>query len=138
MVKKNTGFLIFNTQYQERLSETTQTESILVSKMRKETDSYGTIYYYNDLNQLHREDGPAIECANGTKCWYRNGQRHREDGPAIECADGNKSWYRNGQLHREDGPAIEFANGKKEYWLLGIQYKTKKDYLQRLKLKAFW
>ena len=60
--------------------------------MRKETDSSGTIRYYSDLNQLHREDGPAIE----------------------------------------------FADGKKEYWILGIQYKTKKDYLQRLKLKAFW
>ena len=42
--------------------------------MRKEIDSYGTIYYYNDLNQFHREDGPAIEYADGTKYWYRNGQ----------------------------------------------------------------
>ena len=106
--------------------------------MRKETDSYGTICYYNDLNQLHREDGPACEWANGTKWWYLNGHRHREDGPAIESADGTKYWFLNGQRHREDGPAIEFVNGKKEYWLLGIQYKTKKDYLQRLKLKGFW
>ena len=83
--------------------------------MKKETDCYGDIYYYNDLNQYHREDGPAIELANGTKYWYRN--------------------Y---QLHREDGPACEYADGKKEYWILGIQYKTNKDYLQRLKLKSFW
>ena len=83
--------------------------------MRKETDSYGNTYYYNDLNQYHREDGHAIEYVDGTKCWYRNDQRHREDGPAIEYADG-----------------------RKEYWLLGIQYKTKKDYLKRLKLKGFW
>ena len=60
--------------------------------MRKETDSHGAIRYYNDLNQLHREDGPAFEG----------------------------------------------ANGKKEYWLLDIRYKTKKDYLKQLKLKAFW
>jgi hypothetical protein len=106
--------------------------------MRKETDSHGAIRYYNDLNQLHREDGPAIEWANGDKIWYRNDQCHREDGPAIVYADGTKWWCRNHQQHREDGPAIEYSNGKKEYWLLGIQYKTKKDYLKRLKLKAFW
>ena len=79
--------------------------------MRKETDSYGNICYYNDLNQYHREDGPAIEFADGSKSWYLNNQLHREDGPAIEYADGTKFWYLNDQLHREDGPAIEYADG---------------------------
>ena len=73
--------------------------------MRKETDCYGT-YYYNDLNQYHREDGPAIEETNGDKWWCRNGQWHREDGPACEWADGSKFWFRNGQYHREDGPLL--------------------------------
>ena len=27
---------------------------------------------------------------NGTKYWYLNGKFHREDGPAIECANGTK------------------------------------------------
>ena len=32
----------------------------------------------------------------GTKCWYNEqGQRHREDGHAIEWADGAKEWYIN-------------------------------------------
>ena len=84
--------------------------------MRKETDSYGTICYYNDLNQLHREDGPAIEYADGSKYWYLNGQNHREGGPAIEHADGTKCWYRNDQSHREDGPAIEEADGEKHWY----------------------
>ena len=106
--------------------------------MRKQTDSLGNTWYYNDLNQWHRENGPAVEFDDGEKWWYHNGQRHREDGPAIECADGTKSWFLNDQLHREDGPAVEWANGRKEYWLLGIQYTTKKDYLKRLKLKSFW
>ena len=96
------------------------------------------IEWYNEKNQLHRENGPAVEHADGKKHWYRNDQLHRDDGPACEHADGTKYWHRNGQLHREDGPAIEYANGKKQYWLLGIQYKTKKDYLKQLKLKAFW
>ena len=49
----------------------------------------------------------------GTKEWYLNGQRHREDGPAVEYANGDKYWYLNGQLHREDGPAVEKADGSK-------------------------
>jgi hypothetical protein len=36
-------------------------------------DIYGDKYYYID-NILHREDGPAIEAANGTKYWYINGK----------------------------------------------------------------
>ena len=48
---------------------------------------------------------------------------HREDGPAIEYANGNKQWCRNGQLHREDGPAIEYANGCKQWWINGLLIK---------------
>jgi hypothetical protein len=59
-------------------------------------DDYGTIRWYLK-NKLHREDGPAIERANGDKLWYLNDQRHREDGPAIEYASGAKYWYLNGQ-----------------------------------------
>jgi len=33
----------------------------------------------------------------GDKVWYLNGKRHREDGPAIEYADGYKAWYLNGK-----------------------------------------
>ena len=29
----------------------------------------------------------------GDREWYLNGKRHREDGPAIEQADGTKYWY---------------------------------------------
>ena len=81
------------------------------------TDSYGNIYYYNDLNQLHREDGPAVEYADGDKFWFLNGQRHREDGPAIEYAYGEKYWY---------------FRGKK------IICETNEEFLKLMKLKAFW
>jgi hypothetical protein len=58
-------------------------------------------WYLND--KLHREDGPAVECADGSKYWYLNDKRHREDGPAVEYADGTKHWYLNGeQLTEED------------------------------------
>ena len=78
------------------------------------TDQFGIKYWKLPNGQYHREDGPAIEYANGTKFWYRNDQRHREDGPAIERANGNKCWYINDELHRIDGPAIECANGYNE------------------------
>jgi hypothetical protein len=57
--------------------------------------------------------------ANGVKYWYLNEQLHREDGPAVERSDGGKSWYLNGKLHREDGPAVERSNGAKYWWLNG-------------------
>ena len=81
-------------------------------------DEDKTIRWYLK-NKLHREDGPAVECADGTKYWYINGQRHREDGPAVEYADGDKCWYINNQRHREDGPAIEYASGPKEWYVNG-------------------
>ena len=39
-------------------------------------------------NPIERMDG---------KHWYKNDKRHREDGPAIEDADGSKEWYKNGK-----------------------------------------
>ena len=106
------------------------------------TDKKGTVRWYW-RGRLHREDGPAIEWANGSKEWYRNGLLHRDDGPAIEWAsgdkwwfkdglchrdggpafegaNGDKEWYRNGQLHRDDGPAVEFADGTKEWYRNGV------------------
>ncbi len=54
--------------------------------------------------------------------WYLNGNCHREDGPAVEWADGTKHWYLNGNRHRENGPAIEYANGTKHWYLDGTKY----------------
>jgi hypothetical protein len=34
--------------------------------------------------------------------WYHNGKLHREDGPAIEYANGDKSWWRNGIRYTEE------------------------------------
>ena len=42
--------------------------------MKRIVDKDGTISYYNDKEQLNREDGPAVEYANGDKYWYINGQ----------------------------------------------------------------
>ena len=38
----------------------------------------------------------------GTKSWFLNDRLHREDGPAIEWADGSKSWWINGEYLTEE------------------------------------
>jgi hypothetical protein len=58
-------------------------------------DENGTTRWYNEKNEHHREDGPAIEHSNGEKHWYLNDKLHREDGPAVEYPDGSKYWYLN-------------------------------------------
>jgi hypothetical protein len=95
-------------------------------------DSRGAKRYFSDreMTILHREDGPAIEFANGSKEWWLNNRLHREDGPAIENANGSKSWWINGKRHREDGPAIENASGYKQWWLNG-EYLTKEEFNAR-------
>jgi hypothetical protein len=60
---------------------------------------------------------------DGTRSWWRYGQRHRMDGPAVEYPDGYREWYRDGRLHREDGPAIEGASGYREWWRDGQRYR---------------
>ena len=88
-------------------------------RYRIEDDEDGTRRYYNGTGQLHRENGPAVEWADGTRYWYQNGQLHRTDGPAIEWNDGGKGWHQNDQLHRTDGPAIEWADGRKRWYING-------------------
>jgi len=62
-----------------------------------ETSRYGTKKYFKDKEQtiLHREDGPAVEYANGERAWYVDGKLHRLDGPAVEYVNGSKAWYVN-------------------------------------------
>ena len=68
-----------------------------ILKYRIEVNMYGTRRYYNNAGELHRDEGPAVEWADGTKLWYQNGQLHRTDGPAVESRDGDKRWYINGK-----------------------------------------
>ncbi|MHA2085135.1 MAG: hypothetical protein ACXABD_15370 [Candidatus Thorarchaeota archaeon] len=85
-------------------------------------------------NKRHREDGPAIDCANGDKIWYLNDKLHREDGPAIEYVS-RKEWYLNGKRHREDGPAIEYTFGYKEWFLDDIKL-SEEEFLRQRKDKC--
>lgn len=102
-----------------------------------EVDKDGNKCYYKDaeFKILHRENDPAIECADGSKEWYINDKLHREDGPAIECANGDKFWYINDKRHREDGPAIEWANGSKRWYLKGEKL-TEAEFKSRMKKRS--
>ena len=64
-------------------------------------DDNGDISWFNESNQLHREEGPAVEYSDGEKRWYRNDKLHREDGPAVEMPDGTKEWYLNEYFYTE-------------------------------------
>jgi hypothetical protein len=94
----------------------------------------------DENGQRHREDGPALEYANGSKYWYWHGELHREDGPAVEHPNGAKEWCWHGQCHREDGPACEWSDGTKSWYYHGqeINCQSNEEFLKLIKLKAFW
>lgn len=70
----------------------------------------------------------------GDKEWRLTGKLHREDGPAVEYADGTKVWYLNGKLHREDGPAVEHVDESK-YWYLNGKELTEQEFNLRMNNK---
>ena len=41
---------------------------------------------------------PAVTTEDGDKVWWKDGELHRDDGPAVERADGRVKWYVNGKL----------------------------------------
>ena len=73
--------------------------------------------WFNEENQLHREDGPAVEWSTAVKYWFKEDKRHREDGPAIECANGYKAWYLNDVEVTED----EVMNPTKELTMAQLE-----------------
>jgi len=83
--------------------------------------------WYNLKDQLHREDGPAVNHENCYKAYYINGKLHREDGPAIEDVNGDKAYYIDGKELTED----EFNNINKScenkiIEIEGVKYKLSK------------
>ena len=70
-------------------------------KSKLTIDQYGTKRWRLPNGNLHREDGPAIEYANGDEIWLICGRKHRENAPAVEFIDGEKYWYLNGVEYTE-------------------------------------
>ena len=52
----------------------------------------------------------------GNKFWWSHGKLHREDGPAVEWANGDKEWYLNDKEYTEEEFALlQFMNGVNVY-----------------------
>ena len=92
---------------------------------------YGTrTEWYNLEGKLHRENGPAIEWADGSKSWWINGQRHRENGPAVEYTNGDKYWWINDKNYTEQS-FNEYINKQnkpclgKKVVVDGVEYELK-------------
>jgi hypothetical protein len=81
--------------------------------MTKIIDENNNVFYKNDIDQYHREDGPAVIFGIGLRLWYLNGVMHREDGPAIIYSNGSgNEYYLNGKEYTEDAYiTIQFFNG---------------------------
>lgn len=43
-----------------------------------------------------------VESTNGDKWWFKNDNIHNDNGPAIEYANGNKEWYLNDKQVTEE------------------------------------
>src|SRR5579859_6911180 len=80
----------------ERLIKKNSSSKIENNQSICQTDEYGNKRWFLN-NQLHREDGPAIDHIDGYKAWYINDQRHRIDGPAVEGAYVQKYWWYHGK-----------------------------------------
>ncbi len=94
------------------------------------------LWFKEDGETFHREDGPALEHADGTKEWWVDGLLHREDGPALEHADGTKEWWVDGERHREDGPAIEYGGGSRKEWYFNGKALSEEEFNYRKKLSC--
>jgi hypothetical protein len=77
--------------------------------------------------------------SNANKWHWFNDNSHRDDGPAVEFADGGVSYYRHGKLHRKDGPALITSAGDRAWYFNNIEIKVKsqKEFESYIKLIAF-
>ena len=76
------------------------------NRQRIETDELGGVYYYNNENQYHREDGPAVAIGNvGYTFYYINGKLSNLNGPdfILDLDNGGSctTYYINGLQYSE-------------------------------------
>ena len=100
---------------------------------------FGTKRYWKD-GMVHRDDGPAVEYANGDLGFFQKGVCHRIGGPAfISVSEGRQEWWHEGKLHRANGPAIVWDNGHQEWYFGGKKHRTDGPAITKTNgLKEFW
>jgi len=101
---------------------------MLKNYTKVKVDEYGDKLYLNDEDKIHRLDGPALECLNGSKYWYINGNKHRNIDPYVEWSDGEKFWWFKGERHRVGG---SFYSYSKWWYIHGKEY-IKQQYFNKV------
>ena len=99
----------------------------------KITYANGTSVWCISQGKRHHINGPALQCANGSKSWFINGKYHSLNGPANHYTNGNEEWLINDKPHRINGPATLHTNGSKFWFINGINY-SQADFNKILKL----
>jgi hypothetical protein len=92
-------------------------------KSIRSVDSRGNIFYSNENDKKHREDGPAVILITGEKQWRYDGKYHRLDGPAHIWHDSDRDWYIYGRHHRIGGPSVTRKNAWNCYYRKGLQHR---------------
>ena len=82
----------------------------------------------NDLGEIHREDGPAIEGKDFQEWRVRN-KKHRIGGPAVIHGNHQEFWEMN-RKHRLDGPAVIDDTHGDQWWIEGKRL-TEVEFLLR-------
>jgi len=76
-------------------------------KYRVEIDNEKTVFWYKwETNELHREDGPAMEWVDGDKEWYLNDKHLTED-----------EWKKRVSIDNHEGKVVEID---------GVEYELRK------------
>ena len=79
-----------------------------------EIDEFGNKRWFDEQRNLHREDGPAVECDSGVKQWCLNGQYYSEQ----EFNEFHKQKHFTAEQARKIQSAI--SNQKAEAIVLNI------------------
>jgi len=53
------------------------------------------VNFYREYLKKHPDFTGCLIDKDNNRLWYKNGKFHREDGPAIEGANGYKAWCLN-------------------------------------------
>jgi len=101
---------------------------MLKNYTKVEENHHGTKRYYNDKEQLHRLDGPAVEFKDGTKYWYINGNNHRNIDPSNQWQYRIKYWCFKDKAHRIGGPCSSAFS----WWFIHGKEYSKEGYYNKV------
>lgn len=94
-----------------------------------------TTIYYNEVGNIHKENGPAFiseDDSGNIICvsFYHNGALHNDNGPAmITNYEGvyEEKYFRHGIVHRDGGPALIVVYKTRTYHAWFIDGKLQKE-----------